>query len=258
MIAVINYYGSDIVAVSGTLPKNAKDPIQDCERNIHGYQNFNNHQYGKRGVCIYVKSHLGASNIDVVSCDHLETIFCEISLEKDDKLLIGCIYRSPNTSGIADEEMRNLILSCSARSYSHLLLMGDYNYPEISWDPIRLPEDHMHPATLFVECLRDAYLYQHVTNPTHSTAEQKANTLDLILTNEESMVEDLTHEPPLGKSHHDCLVFKFRCYSKRNINVQRKSKLNLGDYKGLAINWEDLLTSHGLTSHGCGTHYPES
>ena len=170
LIAVINHYGSDIVAVSETLPKNVKDPIQDCELNIHGYQNFNNHQHGKRGVCI-----------------------CVISLEKGDKLLRGCIYRSPNTSGIADEEMRNLILSCSARSYSHLLLMGDFNYPEISWDPIRMPEDHMHLATLFVEGLRDAY--QHVTNPTHSRAEQKANTLDLIFTNEGLMVEDLTHEP---------------------------------------------------------------
>ena len=173
-------------------------------------------------------------------------------MEKGDKLLIGCIYRSPNTSGIADEEIRNLILSCSARSNSHLLLMGDFNYPEISWDPIRMPKDHMHPATLFVEGLRDAYLYQHVTNPTHSRAEQKANTLDLILTNEESMVEDLTHEPPLGKSHHDCLVFKYRCYSKRNINVQRKFKLNLDDYKGLAqacnaINWDDLLNSEDIT-----------
>ena len=162
LIAVINHYGIDIVAVSETLPKNAKDQIQDCELNIHGYQNFNNHQYGKRGVCIYVKSHLGASNIDVVSCDHLEAIFCVISLEKGDKLLIGCIYRSPNTSGIADEEMRNLILLCSARSYSHLLLMGDFNYPEISWDPIRMPEDHMHPGRLYLWNAYEMHIYTNM------------------------------------------------------------------------------------------------
>ena len=101
--------------------------------------------------------------------------------------------------------MRNLILLCSAHSYSHFLLIGDFNYPEISWDPIRMPEDNMHPATLFVECLRDAT--RHVTSPIHSRAEQKANILDLILTNEELMVDDLTHDPPLGKSHYDCLVF---------------------------------------------------
>ena len=28
-------------------------------------------------VYIHVKSQLGASKIDVVNCDHLETIFCE-------------------------------------------------------------------------------------------------------------------------------------------------------------------------------------
>ena len=171
--------------------------------------------------CIYVKSHLGASRLDVNS-EHIEGVFGKISLDKGDQPLLGCIYRSPNTNEIGNEEMRNLILLCSARSYSHFLLMGNFNYPKISWDPIRMPEDGIHPATLFVECLRDAYLYQHVTSSTHSTAVQKANILDLIMTNEELMVEDLTHDPPLGKSHHDCLVFNYRCYSKRNSNVQKR------------------------------------
>ena len=105
---------------------------------------------------------------------------------------------------------------CYARSSSHFLLMGDFNYPEISWDPIRMPEDDMQPATLFVECLRDAYIYQHVTSPTHSRAEQKANILDLLLTNEEL------------KSHHDCLVFKYRCYSKRNSKCAENVQSKLG------------------------------
>ena len=73
-----------------------------------------------------------------------------------------------------------------------------------------------------------------------------------MLTNEELIVEDLTHKPPLGKSHHDCLVFKYRCYSKRNSNVQKKFKLNLGNYQGLAqayksINWDDLLNLENIT-----------
>ena len=79
-----------------------------------------------------------------------------------------------------------------------------------------MPEDDIHPATRVRECLRDSYLYEHVTSPTHSRAGQIANILDLILTNEELMVEDLTHDAQLGKSHHDCLVFNYRCYSKRN------------------------------------------
>ena len=111
-----------------------------------------------------------------------------------------------------------------------------------------MPEDDMHPATLFVECLRNAY--QHVTNPTHSRAQQKANIFYLILTNEELMVEDLTHDPPLGKSHHDCLVFNYRCYSKRNSNVQKKFKLNFGNYQAQAcnaINWDYLLNSESIT-----------
>ena len=66
------------------------------------------------------------------------------------------------------------------------------------------------------------------------------------------MVEDLTHDPPLGKSHHDCLVSNYRCYSKRNSNVKKKFKLNLGNHQGLeqacnAINWDYLLNSESIT-----------
>ena len=66
------------------------------------------------------------------------------------------------------------------------------------------------------------------------------------------MVEDLTHIPPLGKSHQDGLVFKYRCYSIRNSNVQKKFKVYLGNYQGLAqdcnsINWDDLLNSENIT-----------
>ena len=69
----------------------------------------------KRSVCIYVKSHFVASKIDVNS-EHIATVFCEISLDQGDKLLLGCIYRSPYTNEISLDQGDKLLLGCIYKS----------------------------------------------------------------------------------------------------------------------------------------------
>ena len=70
--------------------------------------------------------------------------------------------------------------------------------------------------------------------PTHKRGDQQANILDLILTNEDNMIEDLRHEAPLGKSHHCSLVFKFRrCYAEYKSSNVKTFKYARGDYKKL-------------------------
>ena len=80
---------------------------------------------------------------------------------------------------------------------------------------------------------RDCFLSQHVTLPTHRRGDQRANTLDLILSNEEGMVYDLSYEAPLGKSHHCSLVFKFKCYTEPKASKVKSFKYDKGDYDQL-------------------------
>ena len=47
----------------------------------------------------------------------------------------------------------------------------------------------------------------------------ESSLLDLILSNEENMVENMNKLPPLGKSDHVVICFKYVCYS-----VERKPK----------------------------------
>ena len=68
---------------------------------------------------------------------------------------------------------------------------------------------------------------------THARADQRPTTIDLIITNEENMLDNLNHNAPLGKSHHDCLVYSFRCYSKPEENHAATFKLNKGNYSNL-------------------------
>ena len=58
------------------------------------------------------------------------------------------------------------------------------------------------------------HLYQHVNEPTHYRALQHPNTLDLVITNEEDIVDNLSLSAPVGKSHHVCIHFDFTCYTE--------------------------------------------
>ena len=49
------------------------------------------------------------------------------------------------------------------------------------------------PATLFVEDLRDCFLFQHIMEPAHTRDDQSTNTLDLIIAHDEEMIGSLKH-----------------------------------------------------------------
>ena len=63
-----------------------------------------------------------------------ESIFVEINLNNEDKLLVGCIYRSESGTIENNNNLRVLIREAVSKTYSHILLMGDFNYPDINWN----------------------------------------------------------------------------------------------------------------------------
>jgi hypothetical protein len=121
---------------------------------------------------------------------------------------------------------------CREEKFTHLLICGDFNFPEITWmgDVPALTRDPQGEAAKFLEAVNDSFLWQHVKLPTHHRQQQTANTLDLILTNEDKMVEQVSHEAPLGKSHHDCLLFNFRCYTEHRTKKEELFNYSKADY----------------------------
>ena len=73
------------------------------------------------------------------------------------------------------------------------------NWYIINWYDSTSPPDVDHPSTRFLEAVRDSFMSQHVTEPTHYRGNCTPNTLDLILTNEEGMVENIKYMAPVGK-----------------------------------------------------------
>ena len=244
--AVVSQTEPDIIAITEVLPKNTRTPVQPSELRLEGYNLFWNSN-PRRGVCIYSKSSLKCDEVDINVDGAQESVWISTQLAGQDKLLIGCMYLSPNSNADNEDKIRQTLQKASDSKYSHLLITGDFNQPDIDWTNCTSPQVSEHRATKFLDKIRDCYLFQHVTQPTHHRGEQQANFLDLSFTNEMDMIEEVHHKPPLGKSHHSRLEFMYRCYHVQKINDRRKFMYDKGDYNRIRtehgnINWNAKLS----------------
>ena len=108
---------------------------------------------------------------------------------------------------------------------------------------------------LFVKTLCDAYLFQHVLKPTRIRMSQEPSILDLIITNEEEMIEDMEYLSPLGKSDHIILMFNFRTYYYHEYIEKTVFPYEKGNYKEvqnylLNCEWKKIYKAKILMDSG--------
>ncbi|CAG2257804.1 unnamed protein product [Mytilus edulis] len=236
-----------IIGITEVKPKNFRYNIQNCELAIEHYEMYSanvNNDIG-RGVNLYIHESIEATQVDFET-DYEESVWVHIRLVSGDKLLIGCIYRSPNGQDNNDESLRKLFKDVVSRDYSHILLMGDFNYDKINWETWSTPTNEQSREYKFIECLRDCFLYQHVLKPTRGRINQDPHILDLLLTNEEGMISDVEYLSPLGKSDHSVLTFKFNCYIEETNSERIKFYYDKADLDGLRtdlsnIDWYNIM-----------------
>ena len=128
----------------------------------------------------------------------------------------------------------------------HILVSGDFNFKEIDWENEYVRGNHQH-ISLFTETLQDLFLKQHVTEPTRYRNGEEPSLLDLIITNEEGMIQNLSYHPALGDSDHCCLTFDLSCYAYHHKRKDEKvPNYYKADYETLKnrlmdIHWDELL-----------------
>ena len=116
--------------------------------NITGYQFVNNNRVHRTGggVAFYVLNSLKYNIINELSImeDFMECLFIELLLPRDTKLLMGCVYRPPNTNVgqflIKVEELLSLKI---LGSYKYKLLMGDFNLDAIKCNSHKPTDDFL-------------------------------------------------------------------------------------------------------------------
>ena len=90
------------------------------------------------GVLLYVHDSLQSVSCTPLNDLHInEAVWCTIQLRNNDKMLVGVVCPSPNSSFDSSFKIINLIPSLSEYvGYSHCLLMGNFNFPNINWSAI--------------------------------------------------------------------------------------------------------------------------
>ncbi|VDP94445.1 unnamed protein product [Echinostoma caproni] len=110
-----------------------------------------------------------------------------------------CVYRAPQATETEHQELiaqLRLLLATSRR----VLLVGDFNMPEINWSKDRAPADI--GGGLLVEWLQQHALSQHMRQATHFRSNDRPTILDLVITRTPGGITMIIQEEPPGESDH--------------------------------------------------------
>ena len=241
----------DFILINEVIPKAQAHPIAPALLTLPGYNMYSNFdpmtenlgKSGIRGICIYVKKTHRVAEFVFKDSSYKEQLWVQMTLPGSDKLLLGCTYRSP--SGLEEESVQELgelfRLACNS-SFSHVVITGDFNLPQIDWKLGLTCAPPTHCSHAFMELVNDCFLYQHVTQPTRFRPGSTPHVLDLVFSNEEGMIKNLEFLPGLCSSDHVVLQFQLVCCTPATEPAEHRPNFNKGNYRLLnerlgAVNW---------------------
>lgn len=211
--------------------------------------NLDNNQ--GRGLILYVHQSLNAEEVKLET-EFEENLFIKIKVNNSDSLLVGLIYRSPSENTEEKHtKLRELLTEAASKKYTHHLIMGDFNYPNINWE-LSTTKGGNTEEQKFLDCLEDNFLVQLIEKPTRWRGTDNPTTLDLIITGDENNIENIELQSPLGKSDHCVITFNFICQTHLNKASDKRRSYHKANYTAIKqelndFNWENHLGKHENT-----------
>ena len=90
-----------------------------------------------------------------------------------------------------------------------LLLVGDFNYPNINREKLYFSHTPEHCTSKFFTATQNSFLHQHVSTTAHSRTNQRLTLINLIFTSDNQSITNLICGSQLGKDHHQFLEFNY-------------------------------------------------
>jgi len=144
-------------------------------------------------VAIYIRNELNPIHRpDLTETNFPESIWCSITCNSE-VTLIGVCYLAPDSLEINDRALYSLL---SRVKNQRVVILGDFNYPEINWSE----SDTLDAAHPFIESIGNNFLFQLVQEPTRGQ-----NFLDLVLSSDDSIVQTLQVGEPFESSDHQLM-----------------------------------------------------
>ena len=204
-----------------------------------------------RGTGIYVKKDFMAKQVFPKEDAKFEdSTWITIRGQDESSILFGVVYRSGSPAKVIplDPKLHSLLRWAASINHSQKVIVGDFNHPGITWTPDpQLAEgvSSGSPSQRFVECIRDTFLLQHISEPTRYRDGQRSTLDDLLFTNEHEMVEDLKIRDPVGASDHASISSIMTFASQDPIGKGVYRNYNRADYdemrKAVNLDWHEIF-----------------
>ena len=163
------------------------------------------------GVLIAIKNEYQSVENKELQTD-CESVWVEAIMHDSRKLVISSFYRPQPNDNTSLQLLNDSINRINTNSKSILLIGGDFNLGNIDWDTCSTmpgkPNIKQHQELL--DIVADHSLTQLVKSPT-----RKDKTLDLLLTNYPSVVDNIETIPPIGEADHDIILCECRTSLRR-------------------------------------------
>ena len=89
-------------------------------------------------------------------------VWVKIDLQGQDKLLVGCIYRSP--SAAMETSISSLCRLLEVlNDFTHLLICGDFNVKDINWSTMSVNPRNTH-TDYFIDTIQDLFYFSTYKN----------------------------------------------------------------------------------------------
>ena len=191
---MVDHYHPKIIGITESW---CSEDIQDAEIKLNDYSIYRGDRQSCKGGGVILYIHNSFHFLPCSGLNSLEindSVWYTITLSNTDLLLVALVYLSPNSSfSNTDKLIQTLSNLQQLQRHTHLLLMGDFNFPNIDWCNHTTNTSDNSLSAQFYFATQDAYMIQHILKPTRHRKGQASSVVDLVFTLDPTMVADLEH-----------------------------------------------------------------
>ena len=143
--------------------------INDGEIALPGMYSYRKDRISSRGggVILYVAQHLHPEQVTdphLNSCP--ESVWISIKPKRGISILVGVIYRPPNSTDPEDACILLAIGRATELGHTNILIMGDFNLPSIDFSAHNVTGPAESMQSRFLDLCTELGLVEHVKRPT--------------------------------------------------------------------------------------------